>query len=232
MITVELFSGTGSFSKVAKEKGHNIFRVELESSFECELNKDILELQREELPKKIDVLWASPPCTTFSVASLRHYWVNGKPKNKKTWIGISMILKTLDLISEIRKDNPNLIWFIENPRGMLRKQSFMNGLNRKTISYCQYGDFRQKPTDIWTNLITWDSRPMCSPGSSCHESAKRGSDKGTQNLSNSKVRSIIPPDLFKEIFNHIGKLNNSKLNISLKINSSYMCQWGNLLSCE
>lgn len=212
MKTVELFSGTGSFSKVAKELGHEIFRVEIDDYFEAELHKDILEVQRSDLPKEIDVIWCSPPCTTFSVASLRHYWVNGKPKNAKTWHGISMALKTLELVKEIKKDNPGLKVFIENPRGMMRKQNFMIQqdiwLDRHTVSYCQYGDFRMKPTDIWTNVYNWKSRPICKPGAPCHESARRGEDKGTQSLGGggkrgSKERSMIPKDLFLEIFENL-----------------------------
>lgn len=205
--TVELFSATQSFSKVAKKLGHSTFTVEKDPYFsQSDLIKDIFELQREELPKKIDILWASPPCTTFSVASLRYYWVNRKPKNKKTWLGIALVLKTISLIKEIQKENPNLIYFIENPRGMLRNQNFMKKFKRNTISYCQYGDNRQKPTDIWTNLLTWSPKPICKRGASCHQSAKRGcKDKGTQSLSNSKERSIIPPLLFEEIFLEIHK---------------------------
>lgn len=201
--TVELFCGTKSFSKVAKERGHNTFTVDIDESFNPDLVKDILELQRDDLPKKIDILWASPPCTTFSVASLRHYWVNGKPKNLKTWVGMCYILKTIQLIEEIESDNPNLIWFIENPRGMLRKQRFMKDFHRKTVTYCQYGDFRQKPTDIWTNFIYWTPKAMCKPGAPCHQSAKRGSDRGTQYISGSKKRAIIPEALFYEIYEEL-----------------------------
>lgn len=207
MKTVELFCGTKSFSKVAKKLGHNTFTVDNNPYFEPDLCIDILELQFGDLPEEIDILWMSPPYTTFSVASLRHYWVGGKPKDAKTWHGISMILKTLDLIKEIKHNNPDLIWFIENPRGMLRKQSFMQELHRKTITYCQYGDFRQKPTDIWTNLIKWNSKPMCSPGSPCHQSAKRGSDRGTQYLNGAKERGVIPEALFEEIFEVINYQN-------------------------
>lgn len=204
MQTVELFSGSGSFSKVATEFGYKTFKVEIDDYWAADLHIDILELQRKQLPKKIDILWASPPCTTFSVASLRHYWVEGKPKNAKTWHGISMVLKTLQLIDEIKKDNPHLIWFIENPRGMLRKQKFMDNIKRNTLTYCQYGDTRQKPTDIWTNYWEWTPRKVCSPGSSCHESARRGENKGTQGIGGggkhgAKYRSMIPSNLFKEI---------------------------------
>ena len=229
--TVELFAGTGSFSNVAKEKGFDTFTVELDQKFNPDLCKDILEVQREDLPKKIDILWCSPPCTTFSVASLRWYWNKGKPKNYKTWHGISMVLKTLDLINEIKKDNPGLIWFIENPRGMLRKQKFMQELNRVTVSYCQYGFDIMKPTDIWTNLTSWTGR-LCKPRDKCHQSAPRSTKQGLQNINekafaknkfaylvkgggnNSKFRSVIPPALFEEILLDISnkKTNGGKEN--------------------
>ena len=206
MQTVELFSGTGSFSKVAKEKGHHIFRVENDLRHKAELHKDIFELQVKDLPKNISVLWASPPCTAFSVASLRYYWVNGKPKNKKTWDGIALVLKTIQLIKELKKLNPRMLWFIENPRGMLRNQNFLRPYRRVTVTYCQYGDNRQKPTDIWTNLQTWSPRRPCSAGDPCHETAKRGSKGGTQSLSGAVKRAVIPPALFEEIFKVIEDL--------------------------
>ena len=73
-----------------------------------------------------------------------------------------------------------------------------------TIRSCQYGDFRQKPTDIWTNAEHWNPKPKCSPGDTCHESAKRGADRGTQSLGGggkkgSVERSRIPDELCDEI---------------------------------
>ena len=53
-----------------------------------------------------------------------------------------------------------MFYFIENPRGMLRKQKMMEEFTRYTITYCKYGDDRMKPTDIWTNM-DWKPRPMC-----------------------------------------------------------------------
>lgn len=202
MNTVELFCGTKSFSKVAEKLGHKTFTVDIESKFNPDLCKDILELQIEDLPKKVDVLWCSPPCTTFSVASLRYYWDKGRPKNAKAWHGISIVQKTFQIIEELLKVNPDMVWFVENPRGMLRKQRFMLKYFRKTITYCQYGDTRQKPTDIWTNL-NWLSLPPCKAGSDCHQSARRGARTGTQGIKKAKNRSEIPPALFEEIFEGI-----------------------------
>jgi hypothetical protein len=90
-------------------------------------------------------------------------------------------------------------FFIENPRGLLRKMDFMQKLPRRTISYCQYGDSRMKPTDIWTNNWLWISRPICKNGEACHEAAPRGSRTGTQGLSNAYERSKIPNLLCYEI---------------------------------
>ena len=106
--------------------------------------------------------------------------------------------------------NPDLVFFIENPRGILRHMPFMQGLKRHTVWYCQYGDSRAKPTDIWTNSTTWEPRPMCRNykydkegniiDKHCHhESARRGAKTGTQGKKGSYERSVIPEELCKEI---------------------------------
>lgn len=208
MNCLELFSGTESFSKVARKRGYKTFTVDNDAQHKPDLCIDILNLDVQELKKelsrkgikKINILWASPPCTTFSVASLYRYWYNGKPKNSKTYLGLAIAKKTLEIIEELKPD----YWFIENPRAMLRKQYFLSDKHRKTVTYCQYGFKIQKPTDIWTNCSEWIPRKPCRPGDSCHESASRGQDQGTQAQERDPIkRAIIPPDLFKEIFDAI-----------------------------
>ena len=83
---------------------------------------------------------------------------------------------------------------------MLRTLPAMQRLHRVTVSYCQYGDTRQKPTDIWTNATWWKPRPMCAPRSRCHVSAPRGSRTGTQGIVGAIDRARIPASLFREIF--------------------------------
>ena len=91
---------------------------------------------------------------------------------------------------------------------MLRKQKLMEGMNRSTVTYCQYGHTVQKPTDIWNNCSSWTSRPMCKPGAECHERASRGARKGVQGIysanyhdikRSAKLRAIIPKELCLEI---------------------------------
>lgn len=76
---------------------------------------------------------------------------------------------------------------------------FMSGLRRFTVTYCQYGDTRMKPTDIWTNHPAPEFRPPCHNGDPCHIPAPRGAKTGTQGLSGSKERSRIPPALCEHI---------------------------------
>lgn len=153
------------------------------------------------------ILWASPPCTTFSVASIGTHWTGGKkgyvPKSEACETGLKILDKTISLISELKPT----FWFIENPRGVMRKiidEIFLKyniQAIRRTVTYCQYGDNRMKPTDIWTNCYAWNPKPMCKNGDTCHVSAPRGSRTGTQGLKGSIERSKIPELLIKEIIN-------------------------------
>ena len=76
---------------------------------------------------------------------------------------------------------------------------FMQGLPRYTVTYCQYGDKRMKPTDIWTNHPFPNFKPMCKNGSPCHVAAPRGARTGTQGLKGSALRSQIPEELCDHI---------------------------------
>ncbi len=85
---------------------------------------------------------------------------------------------------------------------MLRKQDFMQELPRWTVTYCQYGDTRMKPTDVWGTIQGWTPRNMCKPRATCHESSPAGTNAGgTGKLRNARLRSMIPYELGEEICN-------------------------------
>jgi len=202
MKVLELFAGTRSISKAFERKGYKTYSIEWNKDFEnITLYEDINNITIEDIIKICngvpDVIWASPDCTTYSIAGISHH----RKKNIKTG--------NLDPISDyanfcdktnkyvlklIRELNPKY-YFIENPRGALRKMDFMKDLPRYTLTYCQYGDKRMKPTDIWTNHPNPSFKPMCHNGDKCHESAPRGSKTGTQGFKNAKERSVIPEEL-------------------------------------
>lgn len=199
--TLELFAGSRSFSKVAQTMGMETFTTDIEQFGGIDYVVDIMDFDLERVPYKPAVIWASPPCTTFSVASIGKYWnIDGTPKNKKAEYGMALVQKALDIIAYYKPE----YWYIENPRGMLRKLPLMKDLPRRvTVTYCQYGEERMKPTDIWTNDLDWTPKPICKNGDTCHISAPRGSRTGTQGRKNAFERSRVPEQLCREILEGI-----------------------------
>jgi site-specific DNA-cytosine methylase len=200
MKVLELFAGTRSISKAFERRGHKTFSIEWSKDFEnINIYEDINNITAKDIIKLCggvpDVIWASPDCTTYSIAAISHH----REYKDNTLIPKSDYAKfcdktnkhVLDLIQELKPK----YYFIENPRGGLRKMDFMKGLYRYTITYCQYGDKRMKPTDIWTNIPDPDFKPVCKNGDSCHERAPRSSKTGTQGLKGAKERSKIPDQL-------------------------------------
>lgn len=202
---MELFAGTRSISKAFEERGHETFSVEWSKDFEnINMYADILTVTADDILREFgrpDVIWASPDCSTFSIAAISHH----RRKNPITG-DLEPVSEYAKFCDEVDQHVLRLImalspkyWFIENPRGGMRKMSWMQGLPRYTVTYCKYGDTRMKPTDIWTNHPDPKFLPMCKNGDPCHEPAPRGSKTGTQGLKGSKERSIIPQKLCEHI---------------------------------
>ena len=98
----------------------------------------------------------------------------------------------MNLIQDLQELNPNLVFFIENPRAGMRTMKCLEGIPRYTVTYCKYGDSRMKPTDVWCNHPDPQFKPACKNCDSCHEKAPRGSRTGTQGLNGAIERARIP----------------------------------------
>jgi len=200
MNVLELFAGSRSVGKAAEELGMRVFSSDIKQFGGIHYVTDILYLDVREITMIPDVIWASPPCTSYSIAAVSHHRNGQEPKTEFAKKSDEIIAKVHGIIDYFTKKNPNLVYYIENPRGMLRKMDFMRRHPiRHTVTYCQYGDTRMKPTDIWTNDMRWIPRPMCKNGDPCHERAPRGSQTGTQGRANNHERSKIPHELCLEI---------------------------------
>ena len=204
MKVLELFAGTRSIGKAFEARGHEVFSIEWDRSFDnIDLYEDISKVTAEDILRlfgKPDVIWASPDCTTYSVAAISKH---RRKEQNGNLAPISEYAKFCDnvnahVVQMIKELSPQY-FFIENPRGGLRKMDFMQGLPRYTVTYCQYGDIRMKPTDIWTNHPQPEFKPPCHYGDPCHVPAPRGAKTGTQGLKNSMEKAVIPVELCEHI---------------------------------
>ncbi len=100
MKVLELFAGSRSIGNEADKLGYNVFSVDINDFPKIDLVIDILDLKKEHIPFVPDMIWASPPCTYFSVASIGHHWnEDHTPKTKEAVLGMKVLNKTLDIIS-------------------------------------------------------------------------------------------------------------------------------------
>lgn len=197
MKVLDLFAGTRSVARAFEERGHEVYTIEWDEVHpNIDWYVDMFEVTAEEIIKRFgkpDVIWASPPCEKFSVAAIGRHWIKGtnEPKTEDTKKALKLLEHTVQLIKDL---NPEF-YFIENPRGKMRKVDVMQDLPRYTVTYCQYGDTRMKPTDLWTNHPDPNFKPPCKNGMPCHVAAPRGSQTGTQGMKNAMERSKIPEKL-------------------------------------
>jgi site-specific DNA-cytosine methylase len=209
---LEVFAGSRSIGNKAEELKMNVFSVDWTPYDKINLVIDVENLQINDIPFVPDLAWFSPDCTTYSIAAISTHRNGTEPKSEYAKKCDRVNEHYLKLIKKWLEINPKMVFFIENPRGMMRKMPFMKGLQRVTIWYCTYGDTRAKPTDIWSNNIKsifnpngWNPRAECFNGNKkCHhESAPRGSKTGTQGKKGSYNRSKIPEQLCEEILKSI-----------------------------
>ena len=204
MKVLELFAGKRCIGKAFERHGHQVYSVEWNKELPgIHLYADISTVTARQIIENFgvpDVIWASPDCTSYSIAAISHHRTkepdgNLAPVSEYAKFCDRVNTHVLQLIHEL---NPK-VFFIENPRGGMRKMRFMQGIPRYTVTYCQYGDTRMKPTDIFTNHPNPKFKPMCHNGDPCHQSAPRGSKTGTQGIKGSADRALIPVELCEHI---------------------------------
>ena len=199
MKLLELFSGTGSVGKVAKELGYDVVSLDLKNA---DINADILQWNYKQFkPNEFKIIWASPPCIEYSRAKTTGI--------RKIDYANSIVKKTIEIINYFNRS----VWFIETPQmGLLKQQDFMKDFDYYDVDYCKYGMEYRKRTRIWTNLKDWMPRPLCKKdcgniiNNRHKETAQRLPSKGRwyeQKKHTQDELYRIPSDSINHIFRHI-----------------------------
>ena len=198
MKLLELFSGTGSVGRVAREYGFSVISLDLKNA---NINEDILQWDYKKFDKDFDIIWSSPPCTEYSRAKTTGV--------RRIDYANSIVKKTIEIINYFQPR----IFFIENPQtGLLKEQDFMKDFDYYDVDYCKYGFEYRKRTRIWTNLKSWKPRPLCKKdcngiiGNRHKETAQRLQCKGRWDEQRKKTQDElyrIPEELIYDILSNL-----------------------------
>ena len=124
MRVLELFSGTGSVGNVCRRLDCDV--TSLDRDMPADIRTDILDWNYTLPPNSFDAIWASPPCTEYSVAKT----VGLRKMDEAN----AVVQRTIEII---RYFNPTY-WMMENPQtGLLKHQLFMADLPYNDLDYCK-----------------------------------------------------------------------------------------------
>lgn len=197
-VCLDLFAGLGGFSAAFEDADEwDVVTVDIAERFAPDIQADVLDLRPGDLPNA-DVVLAGPPCDVFSLANTRQrYWHDTRrvPADPKSREHVALVFHTVGLIRALAPD----YWFLENPRGRLRW--FLNE-PRATVTYCQYGEDYQKPTDLWGEHPPGMTYRACSQGAPCHDSVARDDDHSgvlANSMRDPAERAKVPYELSESI---------------------------------
>ena len=131
MKVLELFAESRSIGKAAQELGYEVFSSDINKFENIDYVVNVLDFDINKISFIPDIIWASPPCTYFSVASIGKHWhKNHEPKTEEAKLGVEIVKKTLELIQYFLQQNCKLKYYVENPRGKLRKLEIIKHIPR------------------------------------------------------------------------------------------------------
>ena len=205
VVLLDLYAGSGSVGTVARKMGWEVIGIDNNPHASgASIYADILKYNYRSLPVP-DVIFSSPPCTTYSTAATWYRHRDPKtavPLTDAAKIADRILRRTIKIYEHFRTKNPRLRFIIENPRGYMRRRPEVQRFHRATTTHSSYGSPIVKPTDFWSNFAL-KLKPLYFPA----------------------VVKIGKKDWFKKIGDLKGKTQHDKLgHIPSKLVSSILKQ--------
>lgn len=203
MRTLELFSGTQSFSKavIRQSDKNETITVDILKKFGPTIVCDIEKWDYKIYPPGyFDIIWCSPPCTQYSKAKTRG--------ERNLTEADRLVRKSFEIIDYF---NPT-VFIIENVgTGLLvERMKDIRDIPAQFVDYCSYGKPYRKRTAIWSN-ISFDFK-LCSGVGVCESMVGRkhkgscGNAKAIYNVSGPTTlweKNSIPESLVDNIVKQI-----------------------------
>lgn len=199
MRVLELFSGTGSVSKVCEELGYEVISVDISDKFSKPTFKcSIMDFDyRQYEVGHFDIIWASPPCATFS--HLQTCWI-GRGKTKESIneniqnIGLPLLRKAEEIIDYLQPT----YYFIENPQTGRMKEFITRPYY--DVDYCKYSNWGyKKRTRIWTNKPNFNNLLCKNDCNNMNEERTKHKCDISRGVSKLSLRYRVPPNLIKTL---------------------------------
>jgi len=212
---LELFCGRKCIGEVFKKK-YDMVSLDYNPKFNATHTEDILEWDYTQYePETFEVIWASPDCTTWSVATGGKYRKKNNiySQHENGQKAERMIIRLLEMIEYFKPK----VFFIENPRGLLQHFPPMKDLeDKKTLVY--YGNYNwgfPKPTHIWSNIELWENEKTPDMPPETYKIITRKYDGRVRRSyhafqdGNAESRSLIPPLLIDRLYSKVNEeINN------------------------
>lgn len=110
LVVLDLFSGLGGWSKVFKDRGHQVVTIDNDEKYNPDICIDVMKLKKKDFDGyNFDIVLASPPCTEFSKSNMPDSW----NKNRSVDPNTILLQKTLKILYWV---DPKW-WIIENVAG-------------------------------------------------------------------------------------------------------------------
>ena len=156
MRILELFSGSGSLGKAARERGHDVVSLDIApcGDYTPDFLADILEFDYTIWHRGyFDMIWASPCCQLYSVASARCF--TAEERAARAAQGNAVTRRTREIIDYLQPT-----WYaIENPLSSgMWKEGIFDGIPKKVVSYCKYSDWGYRKNTLIASNIPFEPR--------------------------------------------------------------------------